>query len=385
VIGGTCTSSDYGDNFDTMGSSSYHYNAYQKERLGWLNYNFSPPITTAQTDGIYWLSPYQADTDDPKALKVFKALDASGRKTNYYLEYRRAIGFDAGLANNSNVMNGVLVRLGTELSGNTSYLIDMTPETSSWSDPALTVGKSYSDPEAGVTFAVLSADSTGATVSVTFSSGGTAVCAHSNPLVSLSPSIQSVGIGGSASYTVTVTNTDNSACTASTFNLTSALPSGLSGSFSSSALNLSPGSSASASLLVTSSSSMSGGNYGFSVTGTNGGATTYKSTGSGVAKVISSLSVIAATDKPSYPRNQLVRFCASVAAVGTPVANAKVNFKITKANGSVVSANSTTGADGKAVYQLRLNKKDPAGIYQVLITASMGAVSGSGSTSFVVQ
>jgi hypothetical protein len=130
---------------------------------------------------------------------------------------------------------------------------------------------------------------------------------------------------------------------------------------------------------------MSGGNYGFSVTGTNGGATTYKSTGSGVAKVISSLSVIAATDKPSYPRNQLVRFSASVAADDTPVANATVNFKITKANGSVVSANSTTGADGKAVYQLRLNKKDPAGIYQVLITASMGAVSGSGSTSFVVQ
>jgi hypothetical protein len=136
VIGGTCTSSDYGDYFDTMGSSSYHYNAYQKERLGWLNYNVSPPIITVQADGIYWLSPYQTDTDDPKALKIFKGLDGSGRKTNYYLEYRRAIGFDAALANNSNIMNGVLVRLGTELSGDSSYLIDMTPETASWSDPA---------------------------------------------------------------------------------------------------------------------------------------------------------------------------------------------------------------------------------------------------------
>jgi hypothetical protein len=385
VVGGTCSSSDYGDYFDTMGSSSYHYNAYQKERLGWLNYNASPPLTTVQSDGIYWISPYQTDTDDPKALKILKGLDSSGRKINYYLEYRRAIGFDAGLANNSNVMNGVLIRLGTELSGNTSYLLDMTPETSSWSDPALTVGKSFSDPDAGVTFTVLSADLTGATVSVTFSSGGSAVCSNSNPVVSLSPSSQSIGLGGSTSYTVTLTNTDSSACTSSTFILTSALPSGLSGSFSSSALNLAPGSSASASLLVSSSSSTGGGSYNFSVTGTNGGATTYKNTSSGLAKVISSLSVVAATDKSSYARNQVVKFSASVAADGTPVANANVNFKITKANGSVVSANATTGADGKAVYQLRLNKKDPSGTYQGQATASMGSISGTGSTNFTVQ
>ena len=42
-----CTASDYGDTFDLMGNiSAGHYNAYHKERLGWLNAGVSPPITT---------------------------------------------------------------------------------------------------------------------------------------------------------------------------------------------------------------------------------------------------------------------------------------------------------------------------------------------------
>jgi hypothetical protein len=385
VIGGTCTSSDYGDSFDTMGSSSYHYNAYQKERLGWLNYNLSPPITTVQADGIYWIAPYQTDTDDPKALKIFKALDSSGRRTNYYIEFRRPLGFDAGLSSNSNVMNGVLVRLGTESSGNTSDLLDMTPETSSWSDPALTLGKAYSDPDAGVTFSVLAVDTTGASVSVTFSGGGTATCTQANPIVSLAPSSQTIGSGASGSYMVTVTNNDSSACTASTLNLTAALPNGLSGTFSSSALNLSPGSSASTSLQVVSSTSMTSGSYNFTVTGTNSGATTYKNSVSGVAKVVSSLTVAEATDKPSYTRNQVVSLTATVSADGAPVASANVSFAITKANGSVVNANAITGSDGKAVYKLRLSKKDPVGTYQANATASMGGFSGTTTTSFTVQ
>jgi len=76
-------------------------------------------------------------------------------------------------------------------------------------------------------------------------------------------------------------------------------------------------------------------------------------------------------------------------ATSTPVvvtvANATVTFRITKANGSVVSGNAVTGVDGKAMYQVRLNKRDPVGTYQGLATANLGMVSGSGSTSFNVQ
>jgi hypothetical protein len=49
VLGTSCTSSDYGDTLDIMGSSSGRFNAFQKERLGWLNYGSSPPLYTVTT------------------------------------------------------------------------------------------------------------------------------------------------------------------------------------------------------------------------------------------------------------------------------------------------------------------------------------------------
>jgi hypothetical protein len=42
-----------------------------------------------------------------------------------------------------------------EASGKRSYLLDMTPATSSWSDPALVVDESFYDPNSGVTIAPL--------------------------------------------------------------------------------------------------------------------------------------------------------------------------------------------------------------------------------------
>jgi hypothetical protein len=368
-----------------MGSSSYHYNAYQKERLGWLNYGISPPITEVTTDGVYWISPYQSDTDDPKALKILKSVDSSGRPTYYYIEARRAIGFDAGLASNANVMNGVLVRIGTESSGNSSYILDMTPATSSWSDPALTVGQTYSDAAAGITFVVLSADNSGANVSVTFSGGGTSSCVRGNPSVTLTPSSQTVAAGGSVSHTVTVTNTDSSACSASSFNLTSAMPAGLSGNFGASTLNLSPGSSSSTTLTVTASSTLAAGVYNFNVTGTNSGATSYTKTASGSENVVTGLNVSVNTDKASYSRNQQVTVSASVSSGGAPLANVAVTFTITKANGSVITGKATTGANGTATYKFRLKRQDPIGTYQAKAVGTTSGISGSATTNFTVQ
>ncbi len=369
-----------------MGSSSYHFNSFQKERLGWLNYNGSPPMTTVATDGVYWISPYETDTNDPKALKILKSTDSiTGKKTFYYLEARRPIGFDGGLSGNANIMNGVLVRSGSESSADSSYLLDMTPGTTSWSDPALTLGQTYNDAAAGVNFTVLSVDSTGATVSVTFTPGGTATCTRANPNLTLTPSNQTVAIGGSANYTVTVTNADSSACAASTFNLSSALPAGLSGTFNSSALNLSPGASASTSLQVASLASLSAGTYNFTVTGTHSSAASYFKTTSGTETLVSGLAVTAATDKPSYSRNQPVLVSATVTSNGAPMANVNVSFTITKANGSLASGSAITGANGMAVYKYRLKSRDPLGAYQAKAVGTMSAVSGSATTTFNVQ
>jgi gametolysin peptidase M11 len=371
----TCSTSEYGDGWDIMGSSAYHFNAFQKERLGWLNYDVSPPITTVQSDGVYWLSPYEANTSDSKALKILKSIDSSGHITNYYVEYRAGLGFDAGAA-------AVVLHSATEGSGNTSYIwdLDQTTTTSDW---VLNLGQSYSDPMAGVTITLLSQDSTGASVSVTFGGGGN-VCVQSNPTVTLSPSSQTVAAGNSALYNMTLQNNDNAYCNASSFNLSATLASGLSASFGASSLNLAPGSSTSTSVQVASSGSLSAGSYNFTVKGTKSTATTYSGSANGVESVITSLNVAVSTDKTSYTRNQSVTITATVSS-GSPVANAGVTFTITKADGSVVTANSTSGSNGTAVYRLRLKRQDPVGTYQVNAAASMSGISGSAATSFAVQ
>jgi hypothetical protein len=377
---GTCTTSDYGDGWDIMGSSSGHYNAFQKERLGWLEYNISPPIATVSADGVYWIAPYELNDSDPKALKIFKSIDPStGRQTYYYVEYRAGLGFDSSLS------KAVILHTGTESSGNSSYIWDLDQVTTT-SDWVLNVGQSYSDPTAGVTIALLSMDSTGATVSVTFGGGGT-TCVQSSPTATLSPSSQSTTVGSSVSYTMTVTNNNSSGCTASGFNLGAAMPSGLTASFGSSSLSIAPGSNASTNLTVSSSSSLSSGTYSFTATGTNSTSTSYSGSATGVDTLVAptSISVSVSTDKSSYNRNQSVTITATVNSSGSPVSGASVNFTITKANGSLVSGSATTASNGAAVYNYRVKPKDPVGTYQVKADASLSGVSGSVTTSFIVQ
>lgn len=178
VLGSSCVSYDYGDTVDDMGNThAAHYNAFQKERLGWLNNGTMPTITTVSASGSYSMQPY-ASNGGVKALKILKSTDSvTGAKTWYYVEFRQAIGFDAVLSSmaGGNVTNGVVVRTGTDNDINSSFLLDLTPNSSAysdWNDPALVMGHSYSDSAAGVTITPTAVGSTGATVYVTLASGG---------------------------------------------------------------------------------------------------------------------------------------------------------------------------------------------------------------------
>ena len=122
VLGSNCTASDYGDTIDTMGSpAAGHFNAFQKERLGWLDYGTSPTITTVQTGGLYTIEPLEAPGSGPKALAILKATSATtGQQTWYYVEYRQTLGFDSFLSTNSNVLTGVVIHTGSMSDGNDS-------------------------------------------------------------------------------------------------------------------------------------------------------------------------------------------------------------------------------------------------------------------------
>ena len=114
----------------------------------------------------------------PKALRIKTAVGDW-----LYVEYRRPIGFDGYLSSNANVMSGVLVHyFDGDLNG--VYLLDMTPATSSWSDPALAVGATFKDAAGQVS--ITPTGMTERTRPSTSPCGGTA-CVRRPPTVTITP------------------------------------------------------------------------------------------------------------------------------------------------------------------------------------------------------
>ena len=178
TIGSNCAVDEYGDILDTMGApqaASPQYNAFQKERLGWLNYGTSPSITTVTSSGTYTIENYETAGSGPLALKILKSTDpTTGAKTWYYVEARQALGFDSFIAGETseNETDGVLVHIGTDGDGNSGDLLDMTPATPTyyfWFDPSLVVSQSFNDPSAGLTLTTTSVAGQQAAVTVQFS------------------------------------------------------------------------------------------------------------------------------------------------------------------------------------------------------------------------
>lgn len=212
TICSTGTVVEYGDRIDTMGTPgmpSPDYNAFQKERLGWLNYGNSPSITTVASSGTYTITPFEQGAG-PNALKILKSTDSTtGAKTWYYLEARQAVGSDSFLTDSlyspQNETTGVLFHLGADGNGNSSELIDMTPATPTfdgWYDPSLVAGQSFTDSTAGVTITPTTVSSSGATVQITIN--GSSTTSSGSLTTSVTTNQPSYMPGQNVSVTVTV-------------------------------------------------------------------------------------------------------------------------------------------------------------------------------------
>jgi hypothetical protein len=186
-------------------------------------------------------------------------------------------------------------------------------------------------------------------------------------------------------YTVSVTNNDNSGCTASGFTLQATVPSGWMAAFAVPSLTLSPGGSASTTLQVISPTTATDGFYTIGATAVNAAHATYTGSASGTYVIVSSLSIAVSTNKPSYTRNQSVSITAILTINGSPVSGASVNFAITKPNGSVVTGAAKTGTSGSGVFKYRLKRQDPIGTYPVQAVGSSNGLSKGASTSFAVK
>jgi chitodextrinase len=159
-----CTSSEYGDPFDIMGSASTrHANNYHLAQMGFFS---SADKQDVSTSGTYQLGVADVSSSTPKVLRLSRA----GTGMYFYLEYRQPYGsyFD-NFGSTDPAVTGVTIRLGYDYSNlSQSQLLDTTPSTSSYSDAPLGAGRSVTDATANVTFTTVSVSSTGASVQVSF-------------------------------------------------------------------------------------------------------------------------------------------------------------------------------------------------------------------------
>jgi hypothetical protein len=376
-----CTSIEYGDVLDVMGQSvSGHYNAFQKERLGWLGTAGMPPVTTVQTSGSYAIAPFESVGTSPKALKVLKSTDpTTGARTWYYVELRRAMGFDSAYSASPNLMGGVVVHTGAESGGDTSFLLDMTPETATRNDPALVVGRTFSDPGAGITIRPTSAGDAGAVVAVTV---GASTCTHGALSIDLPADASLAAAGMQSTSVVTITNGDSPACQPSTVQLSASAPAGWAASLTRTALALAPGDVATVGLTLGVPSSTPPGRYGFAVSMVPSGGTPIVAQGS--LDVATGLGVQVRTDAPTYPASAYVFVTVVVASGSQPAANASVDVTMVRPNGATQSRTLVTDGQGAAATSFRLRRASP-GTYVVRATGTVGGISGQGQTTFGVQ
>jgi hypothetical protein len=366
--GGSCTHVEYGDSHDVMGNpSSGHLTAFQKERLGWLAYGSSPAIQSVTEGGSYWIDAMSAAGSAPKALRILKSTDGSGKRTWYYVEVRSPIGFDSGIA------PGVLVHTGSEASGNSSYQVDLAPATATF-DRVLDAGQTFADPAVGLSITTTSAGTSGAWVQMSYDG---APCVTGAPALSLLPTPnQSVLPGQSANYTLRVRNQDSDGCAAATFALAAAVPAGWSHVFGTGTLLLAAGATSDVALTIAPDSTS--GTHPFTASATRQGSTGGSTNGSvtilGVGTLDASLTI--------SRKGQNYQLAATVRSDGSPLAGATVAFQVNTPGGAVVTLSATTGSDGVATVQFKPGKRDPRGTHQVLVTATYGSMTASASGSF---
>ncbi|PKH56125.1 peptidase M11 [Shewanella sp. Choline-02u-19] len=280
IIGARCASAEYGDTMDIMGKSGItgHFNVFSKQQLGWIT-SSAGEVITAESDGSYQLEPYEtAFAGKAKGLKVRRGIDAdTGLPLWYYLEYRQPIGFDNFLEGKSGVTDGVVLHLATENDVQSNLLLDMIPNSGlrDLDDSALLAGASYTDVDAGVTITTEWADTTGASVNVSYSGLS---CVKANPSLSLQPNESAWVVAGTAvTYSVSVINNDSLGCSTSDYDVSAFVPSGW--SVTQTSLSLAPGVSGVVTLNVSSSDTAADGFYDIEIRSEDSSNSDYAQTG----------------------------------------------------------------------------------------------------------
>jgi len=170
-----CTSTEYGDRFDPMGSGYWHSNAYGKAQQGWFG---KCNLVTVSANGTFDLVPTELPSNGIQALRVVRNLD-SPKTSSYYVEYRQPLGAFDKFSSNDPAVNGVILHVApAPTTRDRPFLLDMNPATTTVADAPLGVGQTFADPDGKVRITLVSRSSASAKVKFEFPSGasGDGVC-----------------------------------------------------------------------------------------------------------------------------------------------------------------------------------------------------------------
>ena len=127
MYGKGCVHLEYGNEFDAMGvgAGGLHYNAAQKQFLGWLDDSQMQIVTTP---GIYTLSALEMQGEGTKLVRIKSQLR---ERYPLFLEYRKPIGFDSALADSiySSNLDGIFINWRDFKTNIGSYYVDPTPKS----------------------------------------------------------------------------------------------------------------------------------------------------------------------------------------------------------------------------------------------------------------
>jgi MYXO-CTERM domain-containing protein len=178
----SCTHSEYGDKYDTMGGGCYHMNGWQKLYQKWFGGCNGVKVSATGTFNLY---PIEAPCNGVQVLQVpFPGAKTrtfqSTTLTSYYVELRTATGFDNKYGSPS-----VLIHAGgapiLPNSSNPKGLHTWAIAAGGTSTWGLTAGKSFADPAGGLTITATSVSATSAVVDINYTSGsGSPTCLDGN-------------------------------------------------------------------------------------------------------------------------------------------------------------------------------------------------------------
>lgn len=352
--------SEYGDVFNTMGYWNLgHYSAKHKLQLGWFSASNPLNIQQVESGGAFLLEPIETN---PYGLHALKVRRSAGNEPFIWVEYRQPIGiYDSTLS--SQVFGGALIHYVDSYTGSGyTHLLDFTPGTSSFSDAAL-VNSTWTDPYSNVSITAGSATSSALSVTVAY---GPVSCVYSAPTVTLSPSNPSALPGQTVNYTVSVKNNDSAGCMGGVFTLSSTQP-GWPATFGTNPLPVNPGQTVSTGMSLTVPGDATPATYPVNAIATKG---TYSGTGTANCTVMAKLTVTVSIPNASYKLGSTVPITAAVQSGTSPVSGAAVVFTLRAPTGSTSTKKAITGASGTAVWNYKLNRRDPTGTYTVTAKAT---------------